>query len=43
MSKQDMLSLHIRSPNMADSVMMALDNPELAEAIDFSEGFKSLW
>lgn len=43
MSKQDMLSLHIRSPNIADSVMMALDNPEIADAIDFSQGFKSLW
>jgi hypothetical protein len=43
MSKQDMLAMHIRSPNIADSVMMALDNPELDNAIDFSEGFTSLW
>ena len=32
MSKQEMAKLKIASPNMADSVMMALDNPEIYDS-----------
>ena len=34
MSKQEMAKLKISSPNMADSVMMALDNPEIYDYSD---------
>jgi phage terminase large subunit len=43
MSKEEMRKLGIKSPNIADSVMMAMDAPETAiEAFDNFE-FKSLW
>lgn len=43
MSKEEMRKLGIKSPNMADSVMMAIEKPETMGA-DLSElEFKSLW
>lgn len=43
MSKEEMRKLGIKSPNMADSVMMCLDEPE-TESADLTElEFNSLW
>jgi phage terminase large subunit len=42
MSKEDMRKVGIASPNIADSVMMAMDAPEAA--VEFNDiEFKSLW
>lgn len=43
MSKQDMASLGIKSPNIADSVMMALDLPEASNSDIDEIRFTSLW
>jgi phage terminase large subunit len=43
MSKEDMRKLGIKSPNMADSVMMALDNPVSNDTFTESLEFNSLW
>jgi phage terminase large subunit len=43
MSKEDMRKLGIKSPNMADSVMMALDNPVEQDTLTAPLEFNSLW
>ena len=42
MSKEDMRKLGISSPNIADSVMMAMEAPEVATEFNEIE-FNSLW
>jgi phage terminase large subunit len=41
-SKVDMLSMGIPSPNMSDSLMMAMDIPDIIDQ-DFQMNYKSLW
>ena len=43
MSKEEMRKIGIKSPNMADSVMMALDAPETANNEITELEFSSLW